>query len=293
MRRDGARRSSCLRSICAPDFWQEPGGRCSEKESRHTRSRQPIAVVAKGTCQLQKPSVNVPMVEPPRLRYSRDCVRAGTKLGRIDQAAQGRKKSVNLRLSQTVLGVRIHLAPPPSPVCLDSSAKESFSARGRANCALTVHPRALQVFERAATSGCLTLPAFESAGGGLVSTIDDYFAFSRMMLNQGRLGGEQILSPASVELMTSDQVAPAHRADSAIFFGTCASWGLGMAVDIGRAAIFHFPGRFGWNGGFGTTAYADPNNGMIGILLTQRMMESPDPPRIFTDFWTLAYQAME
>jgi hypothetical protein len=32
---------------------------------------------------------------------------------------------------------------------------------------------------------------------------------------------------------------------------------------------------------------------MIGILLTQRMMDSPDPPKVFTDFWTLAYGAME
>jgi len=32
---------------------------------------------------------------------------------------------------------------------------------------------------------------------------------------------------------------------------------------------------------------------MIGILLTQRMMDSPEPPKVFTDFWTLAYGAME
>jgi CubicO group peptidase (beta-lactamase class C family) len=53
------------------------------------------------------------------------------------------------------------------------------------------------------------------------------------------------------------------------------------------------PGRFGWTGGFGTTAYTDPAEGMIGILLTQRKMDSPEPPKIFTDLWTLAYGAME
>ena len=46
-------------------------------------------------------------------------------------------------------------------------------------------------------------------------------------------------------------------------------------------------------GGLGTTAYNDPAEGMIGILFTQRMMESPQPPKVFTDFWTLAYGAME
>jgi hypothetical protein len=39
--------------------------------------------------------------------------------------------------------------------------------------------------------------------------------------------------------------------------------------------------------------YTDPAEGMIGILLTQRMMDSPEPPKVFTDFWTLAYGAME
>jgi CubicO group peptidase (beta-lactamase class C family) len=74
---------------------------------------------------------------------------------------------------------------------------------------------------------------------------------------------------------------------------THSSWGFGMAVDIGRNEIFHSPGRFGWTGGLGTTAYTDPAEGMIGIRFTQRMMESPEPPKIFGDFWTLAYGAME
>jgi hypothetical protein len=42
-----------------------------------------------------------------------------------------------------------------------------------------------------------------------------------------------------------------------------------------------------------TSAYTDPANDMIGILLTQRMMDSPNPPRVFSDFWTLAYAAMD
>jgi len=114
-----------------------------------------------------------------------------------------------------------------------------------------------------------------------------------MMLNKGRHGRGQVLSRATVELMTSDQLTPEQRAGSEIFFGTHSSWGLGMAVDIRRNEIFHTPGRFGWDGGFGTTAYTDPAMGMIGILFTQRMMDSPEAPKVFTDFWTLAYGAME
>jgi CubicO group peptidase (beta-lactamase class C family) len=151
----------------------------------------------------------------------------------------------------------------------------------------------LDFFDTATNSAWLAEPPFESAGGGLLSTIDDYFAFCRMMLNKGRHGREQILSRATLELMTSDQLTPEQRAGSEIFFGTHSSWGFGMEVDIQRKDIFHSPGRFGWNGGFGTTAYTDPANGLIGILFTQRMMDSPEPPKIFTDFWTLAYGAME
>jgi CubicO group peptidase (beta-lactamase class C family) len=152
---------------------------------------------------------------------------------------------------------------------------------------------ALDVFDDPVNSAWGAEPPFESGGGGLVSTIDDYFAFSRMRLNKGRHGREQILSRASVELMTSDQLMPEQRAGAEMFFGVHSSWGLGMAVDIQRKEIFHTPGRFGWTGGFGTTAYTDPAERMIGILLTQRMMDSPEPPKVFTDFWTLAYGAME
>lgn len=149
-----------------------------------------------------------------------------------------------------------------------------------------------EYFDDLTQSAWQTEPLFESGGGGLVSTVDDYFAFCRMMLNKGRHGNEQILSRATVELMTSDQLTPAQRTGAEMFFGNHSSWGLGVAVDIARRQIYHRPGRFGWTGGYGTTAYTDPAEGVIGILFTQRMMDSPAPPRVFSDFWTLAYQAI-
>lgn len=92
--------------------------------------------------------------------------------------------------------------------------------------------------------------------------------------------------------MVSYQLTPEQRAGSEIFFGDYRSWGFGMAVDTRRNEIFRTPGRFGWDGGLGTSAYTDPAEQMIGILFTQRMMDSPHPPKVFTDFWTLAYGAM-
>jgi CubicO group peptidase (beta-lactamase class C family) len=154
------------------------------------------------------------------------------------------------------------------------------------------HTKTVEPYDDPAKSAWGSQPPFESAGGGLVSTIDDYFAFSRMLLNKGRRGNEQILSRTAVELMTSDQVTPEQRAGSEMFFGNYRSWGFVMSVDIRRDELFHNPGRFGWDGGLGTTAYTDPAENMIGILFTQRMMESPEPPKVFSDFWTLAYGAL-
>jgi CubicO group peptidase (beta-lactamase class C family) len=151
----------------------------------------------------------------------------------------------------------------------------------------------LDVYDDATDSAWRSEPPFESGGGGLVSTVDDYFAFSRMMLNKGNFGGERILSPSAVELMTTDQLTPEQRVGAELFFEGSRSWGLGMAVDIRQNDIFQTPGRFGWDGGLGTSAYTDPAKGMIGILFTQRMMDSPQPPKVFTDFWTTAYGAAE
>ena len=150
----------------------------------------------------------------------------------------------------------------------------------------------LKLYDDAAGSAWQPPPAFESGGGGLVSTLDDCFAFARMMLGQGRYASEQVLSRASVELMTSDQLTPPQREGADMFFGANRSWGFGMAVDTRRDEVFRMPGRFGWDGGLGTSAYTDPVNGVIGILLTQLMMDTPQPPRVFSDFWTAAYGAV-
>jgi CubicO group peptidase (beta-lactamase class C family) len=125
-----------------------------------------------------------------------------------------------------------------------------------------------------------------------VSTADDYLAFFRMMLNKGLHGRERVLSRASVELMTTDQLTADQKKGAELFFGESRSWGMGMAVTTRRDELWGSPGRFGWDGGYGTTGYADPAEDMVGLLLTQRMMDSPAPPRVFTDFWTTAYAAI-
>jgi CubicO group peptidase (beta-lactamase class C family) len=141
-------------------------------------------------------------------------------------------------------------------------------------------------------------PSFASGGGGLVSTADDYLAFCRMMLGKGHYGHARILSPASVELMTMDHLSDSQKQDMEMFFGDGhggfkSGWGFGVGVDTKRVDLFSVLGRFGWAGGVGTIAYSDPSKNLVGILLTQRMMESPVMPRVITDFWTLVYQSVE
>ena len=152
--------------------------------------------------------------------------------------------------------------------------------------------KTIDVYDDPANSDWGSPPPSESAGGGLVSTLDDFFVFYRMLLNKGRHGQEQIVSRTAVELMTSDQLTPEHRVGAEIFFGDFSSWGFVMSVDTRRDDLFHNPGRFGWTGGLGTTAYTDPAENMIGLLFTQRLMDSPEPPTVFNDFWTLAYSAL-
>jgi CubicO group peptidase (beta-lactamase class C family) len=126
-----------------------------------------------------------------------------------------------------------------------------------------------------------------------VSTADDFNAVAQMMLNGGRLGSERILSRPSVELMTADQITPEQKLGSEIFFGDNRGWGFGMSVLTRRDDLSSVPGRFGWDGGYGTSWYSDRSEQLTGILLTQRMMDSPQPPRALADFWTLAYQAID
>ena len=151
----------------------------------------------------------------------------------------------------------------------------------------------LKVFDDPVTGKFASPPVFENASGGLVSTAEDFNAFAQMMLNGGRLGSERILSRPSVELMTTDQIAPEQKLGSELFFNDNRGWGFGLSVFSRRDHLHHVPGRFGWDGGYGTSWYSDPKEGLTGILLTQRMMESPQPPPVMADFWVAAYQAID
>jgi CubicO group peptidase (beta-lactamase class C family) len=153
---------------------------------------------------------------------------------------------------------------------------------------------ALAIFDEAPGGQWSRPPAFPSGGAGLVSTIDDYRAFGEMLLNHGWHRGERILSRASIELMTSDQLSAEQKADAGLVpgFFTDHGWGFGMSVVTQGDRKGESVGAFGWDGGLGTSWRADPRSGLVGILMTQKMWTSPNPPQVCRDFWTLAYQAI-
>ena len=154
---------------------------------------------------------------------------------------------------------------------------------------------ALELYDTAESGHWSRPPAFPSGGGGLVSTIDDYLAFGRMMLNQGRHGTQRILSRPSVETMTTDHLTPAQKAASGLVPGYFDGhgWGFGVAVVTRREDVAAPVGSYGWDGGLGTSWRSDPSEDMVTILLTQASWTSPVPPRVSRDFWTAAYQAID
>jgi CubicO group peptidase (beta-lactamase class C family) len=154
---------------------------------------------------------------------------------------------------------------------------------------------ALHLYDEAAGGEWSRPPAFPSGAGGLVSTVDDFAAFARMMLQNGRHEGARVLSRPSVEIMTTDQLTAQQKSGSSISPGYFDShgWGFGMSVITRRDTIAGSVGSFGWDGGLGTSWFADPREDMTLILMTQRAWTSPTPPKVCLDFWTSAYQAID
>jgi CubicO group peptidase (beta-lactamase class C family) len=137
-------------------------------------------------------------------------------------------------------------------------------------------------------------PAFPDGAAGLVSTADDYLAFGRMLLDGGRLGSTRILSQSSVRLTTSDQVTRAQTAGSGFppEYWESRGWGFGVSVVTKRDDVWATPGRFGWDGGYGTAWASDPEEELVGLLMTQRI-GFPLHSLVYLDFWTSAYSALE
>ena len=125
-------------------------------------------------------------------------------------------------------------------------------------------------------------PAFGDGAAGLVSTADDLLAFARMLLR----GGAPVLPGDAVQAMTTDQLTPAQKARGGLVPGFFDGWSWGFCQAV------YDSGAFGWDGGLGTTWLVDPTQDLTVIVLTQRLFESPDPPKVHRDIQAAAYAAL-
>ena len=140
-----------------------------------------------------------------------------------------------------------------------------------------------------------------SAGGDLLSTMDDYLKFARLLLGRGSLNGITLLKPETLDLMTANQLpegrdipAMGGRIHGGMVMDGI-GYGLGWAVtiDAARAAaagVAASNGDFGWGGAASTYFWVDPERDMTAILMTQLMPSSTRPVR--ARFRELVHRAM-
>jgi CubicO group peptidase (beta-lactamase class C family) len=111
-------------------------------------------------------------------------------------------------------------------------------------------------------------PAFPAGSAGLLSTVDDYLAFSLLLLNKGVHRDERLLSERSVNLMTTNHLTPEQMAGGGPALAG-RGWGFGMAIVTAPDEVSPVPGRYGWDGGYGTSWFNDPNRNLVAIAMTQ------------------------
>ncbi len=103
-----------------------------------------------------------------------------------------------------------------------------------------------------------------SGGGGLSSTIDDYAVFLQMLLNGGEYHGRRLLKPATVALMTQNQIGAVNQGVN--------KFGLGFSIVTAQGAAQSglSEGSYEWGGIFGTTYWVDPKEKLVVLLYTQK-----------------------
>jgi uncharacterized protein YbbC (DUF1343 family)/CubicO group peptidase (beta-lactamase class C family) len=112
-------------------------------------------------------------------------------------------------------------------------------------------------------------PTAQSMGGiaghaGLFSTANDLAVFARMLLKGGSYGRVRVLSPLTVEKMTTPQTPP----NKTVLRGL--GWDIDSPFASNRGELFPV-GSFGHTGYAGTSIWIDPVSGLYIIILTNRV----------------------
>ena len=131
-------------------------------------------------------------------------------------------------------------------------------------------------------------PVYFEGSGGMVSTLTDYTRFAQMLLNGGELDGARILSPKSIELMSSDLLGDIPVAGGPILPGY--GFGLTVAVNRGPAktATIGSAGEYYWEGADATDFFVDPKEKLIMVFMIQK----PGGIAISREYKKLVYQSL-
>lgn len=111
--------------------------------------------------------------------------------------------------------------------------------------------------------GCVfeSTPAEHTLGGaGLVSSLDDYTCFARMLLNNGAINGGRVISEKAVGLISRPHVPESIMPGNE-------RWGLGVRVIVSENYRFLPVGAYGWSGAYGTHFWIDPVNSLAAIYM--------------------------
>jgi CubicO group peptidase (beta-lactamase class C family) len=134
--------------------------------------------------------------------------------------------------------------------------------------------------------------SFARGGHGLFSTTADYMRFAQMLLNRGELDGVRILAPKIADLMHMNHV-PLALLPYEIGGIPSDGYGFGLGsrvlLNVAESALPGSVGEFGWGGAAKTYYWVDPQEELVGILMTQFMVGFEFPEK---DFRVLAYQAL-
>ena len=108
-------------------------------------------------------------------------------------------------------------------------------------------------------------PRFESGGGGLTSTMDDYLRFAIMLADSGDFAGKRLLGNKTVDFMTADHTRARPGRPPGLGFGL----GFEVRTSVGDAALPGSLGEYGWAGNAGTLFWIDPKEQLIAIYMVQ------------------------
>ncbi len=128
-----------------------------------------------------------------------------------------------------------------------------------------------------------------SAGGGLISTAQDYGRMVQLLLNGGELDGVRLLGPKTVQLMMRNHVGDMYENPGIGQLGF--GYGFELTLDPGTAHHMGSPGDFGYRSAYFTRYWGDPVEGVYAIFLTQ-LANYGGASDLHAKFRSLVYQAL-